>query len=94
MNESLKKDIKDLSREELERLFIEEVEQCDKFYNKFIEAQTRLDNSIEYVKNNTYEYRHDMNLKDKALKKHVTKFIDELLIELEGVDNVRIMERC
>ena len=33
MNESLKKDIKDLSREELERLFIEEVEQCDKFHN-------------------------------------------------------------
>lgn len=31
MNESLKKDIKDLSREELERIFIEEVEQCDKF---------------------------------------------------------------
>ena len=38
MNESLKKDIKDLSREELERLFIEEVEQCD----KFIKAQTKL----------------------------------------------------
>lgn len=33
MNESLKKDIKDLSREELERLFIEEVEQCDKFHD-------------------------------------------------------------
>lgn len=33
MYESLKKDIKDLSREELERILIEEVEQCDKFHN-------------------------------------------------------------
>jgi len=84
MNESLKKDIKDLSREELERILIEEVEQCDKFYDKFCKVQTRLDNAIEYVKTNTYEYRHDMNLKDKALKKHITTFIDELLVELEG----------
>lgn len=33
MNESLKKDINDLSREELERILIEEIEQCDKFHN-------------------------------------------------------------
>jgi len=87
MNESLKKDIKEVSREELERLFIEEVEQCDRFRDKFIEAQRKLDNVTEYIKNNTYEYRHDMNLKDKTFKKHHTVFIDELLNELEGVEN-------
>lgn len=52
MNESLKKDIKDLSREELERIFIEEVEQCDKFYDKFIKAQTRLDNIRKHIIDN------------------------------------------
>lgn len=52
MNESLKEDIKDLSREELERILIEEVEQCDKFFysscERFDEID-RLNKVLEYL---------------------------------------------
>ena len=51
MNESLKKDIKEVSREELERLYIEEVEQCEKQINNVY----RLKKGFEYLE----KYFHD-----------------------------------
>ena len=43
MNESLKEDIKSESREDLERLFLEEVEVCDILYDKIYKMRDEID---------------------------------------------------
>lgn len=43
MNESLKEDIKSESREDLERLFLEEVKICDILYDKIYKMQDEVD---------------------------------------------------
>ena len=49
MNEALKKDIEDLTKEELQRLLLEEVEKCDKLYEKNISLVDKINDALELI---------------------------------------------
>ncbi len=48
--------------------------------------KSRCEKAIEYVKNNTYKYRHDIDFVSIELSKSSTKFVIDLLDILQGSD--------
>ena len=81
MNESLKNDIKEVSREDLERLLIEEVEQNDNLHNK----NYKLNKGFDYLE----KYFHDRQDYEYAELVRQVKYsnIEWLVNGLEGKSN-------
>lgn len=52
--------------------------------NQFYYEHIAIRKAIEYIKENTEEYRHDIDLKDKRLNIHTTQFINNLLNILQN----------
>lgn len=76
MNDSLKEDIKSESREDLERLLIEEVEQCDVLYDKVDKLNDEIDRLNEVLEHleqyfNDREYYEFANLVRETKKANI-----------------------
>lgn len=72
MNDSLKEDIKSESREDLERLLIEEVETCDILYDKIYKKQEEI-NRLNAVLGYLEKYFSDREYYEFADKIRETK---------------------
>ena len=72
MNESLKEDIKSESREDLERLLLEEVEICDNLYTKIYKMQDEI-NRLNAVLGYLEKYFSDREYYEFAEKIRETK---------------------
>ena len=91
LKDEYEEEIKDLQQEN-ERLKHDiNIFKNDKVYErlgKLIEEnedyKSRCEKASEYIKENTEEYRHDMDLKDKRLNVNTTEFIDNLLNILQN----------
>lgn len=80
MNDSLKEDIKSESREDLERLLIEEVETCDMLYDKIYKMQEEI-NRLNVVLRYLEKYFSDREYYEFAEKIRETKQANFGLLE-------------